>query len=141
MSVSCVTCLVTGLDFHTIPDSLAPHSYGHPHWVSHPSRWSIDLLSWRCAVKCVSSPFLTAFSLLMKPSCLLVKDSTHADCCPCFQSFVLFCSLDESNNISTWVDPRFHFRLCLNLCGYTFACHCYPETPSVLGVSIIKALR
>jgi hypothetical protein len=45
---------ITGLDFHTVPDSMAPHSHRHPHWVPHPSRWSIDLLL--VAVECLSLP-------------------------------------------------------------------------------------
>lgn len=35
---------VTGLDFHTVPDGVAPHRHRHPHWVPHPSRWSVELL-------------------------------------------------------------------------------------------------
>lgn len=50
---------VTGLDFHTVPDSVAPHSHRHPHRVPHPSRWSIELL-WVAfsplALECLSLP-------------------------------------------------------------------------------------
>lgn len=46
---------VTGLDFHTVSDSVAPHSHRHPRWGPHPSRWSVQLqlpsfppLAWEC---------------------------------------------------------------------------------------------
>lgn len=49
---------VAGLDFHTVPDGVAPHSHRHPHRVPHPSRWSIELLLLACsfpaALECLS---------------------------------------------------------------------------------------
>lgn len=135
--MSCITCLVTGLDFYTIPDSLAPHSHRHPHWVSHPSRWSIDWL-------CLSLPFShgavqwTVWALISSQLSLcwwtfiLVCKRLH----PCwlfsgFQRWFFFPLVD--GDISTWVDPRFHFCLCLNLCDITLPVSVTQKLPVLWG--------
>lgn len=131
MSVPCLTCLVTGLDFHTVPDSVAPHSHGHPHWVSHPSRWSIDLLclSWRCAVNCVSS-HSSAFSLLVKPFMLAHKRLHPCWLCPWLSKLFFPLALSD---VSTWVDLRFQFCLHLNLCDTVLPISITQNIPSILG--------
>lgn len=147
---------VTGLDFHTVPDSVAPHSDRHPHWLPHPSRWSIDLLLVAFSplpgnafhfllsggvrfepsamevivvveVNCVSLYFPpSAFSFQMNHQYLLLRESTHVDYPVAFS----FSVCGEWHLNDGWIPGFSPGSVCVCV---TCFCLCYTETPSILG--------
>lgn len=125
---------VVGLDFHTVPDSVAPHSHRHPHRVPHPSRWNIELLllarsfppaleclslssHWQAAlqpavveVNCVNI-YIPLLFPLSSETCTLVSKRIH----PCwlslgFQDFSWLGGVSQP-----WADPRLLFCECFSL--------------------------
>lgn len=136
---------VTGLDFHTVPDSVAPHSHGHPHRVPYPSRWSTDC----CWLLWIAFHFLLSggtvfthrrkwivwaliFPLLSRyqETSILVSERLRP-CCPLtFRIFFsLLSSISMMGGFQTPVLSLFEPSVWL-----TSTCQCYTEFPSILSV-------
>lgn len=69
---------VTALDFHTVPDGVAPHSHRHPCRGPHPSRWSV-----RCrglTLPLLGMPFASSFRLWCLPLGAISGGSEFCEC-------------------------------------------------------------
>lgn len=144
---------VAGLDFHTVPDGVAPHSHRHPHWVPHPSRWSVELLLLACsfpsALECLSLPsrwrgfFVTIGGgselCVYFPCCFLLSHETHTLVSkrihPCWLPLGLQVFSCLGGASQQWVDPRLLFCECPPPLWFVFlvSASVNTEIPSILG--------